>query len=210
MSESEEEVSSGRASTNPSPSAELEAPKHPLQNSWTLWYFKKDGSKDWESNQKQVITFNTVEDFWALYNHIESASKLSTGCDYSLFKEGIRPMWEDSLNEAGGKWQMQIDKRHRYTNLDRFWLEVMMCLIGEAFAENGVLVNGAVVNIRPKVDKISIWLSESSENQKEAIMSIGRCLKNRLQLSDQEQISFEVHKDSMTRHSSMVKRKFFV
>ena len=35
-----------RASTNPSPSAELEAvsPKHPLQSDWTLWYFKNDKS----------------------------------------------------------------------------------------------------------------------------------------------------------------------
>lgn len=59
MSESEEELSSAgppsRASTNPSPSAELEPAKHPLQNSWTLWYFKNDRTKDWESNQKQVI-----------------------------------------------------------------------------------------------------------------------------------------------------------
>ena len=36
-----------------------------------------------------------VEDFWALYNHIELASRLAAGCDYSLFKEGIKPMWED-------------------------------------------------------------------------------------------------------------------
>ena len=36
-----------------------------------------------------------VEDFWALYNHIELASRLAAGCDYSLFKEGVKPMWED-------------------------------------------------------------------------------------------------------------------
>ena len=28
----------------------------------------------------------TVEDFWSLYNHIEVASKLPPGADYSLFK----------------------------------------------------------------------------------------------------------------------------
>ena len=27
-----------------------------------------------------------MEDFWALYNHIELASRLAAGCDYSLFK----------------------------------------------------------------------------------------------------------------------------
>ena len=45
-----------RASTNPSPSAELEAvsPKHPLQSDWTLWYFKNDKSKSWDANLKSV------------------------------------------------------------------------------------------------------------------------------------------------------------
>ena len=57
MSDSEEEVSSGhvsRNSLNPSPNRELDTFKHPLQNKWTLWYYKNDRSKDWESNQKQV------------------------------------------------------------------------------------------------------------------------------------------------------------
>ena len=101
----------------------------------------------------QVITFSTVEDFWALYNHIEGAAKLNTGCDYSLFKEGIKPMWEDPHNELGGKWLLQLAKQQRISNLDGIWLEIMMCLIGEAFGEHGNVVNGAVVNIRGKVSK---------------------------------------------------------
>jgi len=59
--------------------------KHPLQNSWTLWFFKNDKSRSWEENQKPIITVNTVEDFWSLYNHIEVASKLPPSSDYSLF-----------------------------------------------------------------------------------------------------------------------------
>ena len=57
MSDSEEEVSSGhvsRNSLNTSPNRELDTFKHPLQNKWTLWYYKNDRSKDWESNKKQV------------------------------------------------------------------------------------------------------------------------------------------------------------
>ena len=105
----------------------------------------------------QVITFSTVEDFWALYNHIEGAAKLNTGCDYSLFKEGIKPMWEDQHNEQGGKWLLQLAKHQRITNLDGIWLEIMMCLIGEAFGEHGSIVNGAVVNIRGKVIQLFVY-----------------------------------------------------
>ena len=74
--------------------------KHPLQNAWTLWFFKNDKSRSWEENQRPIITVTTVEDFWALYNHIEVASKLPIGSDYSLFKEGIFPDWEDPRHVA--------------------------------------------------------------------------------------------------------------
>jgi translation initiation factor 4E len=39
--------------------------KHPLQNSWTLWYFENDRAKNWEDNQVEIYNFDTVEDFWA-------------------------------------------------------------------------------------------------------------------------------------------------
>ena len=51
-----------------------------------MWFFKNDKNKDWASNLRYITSFDTVEDFWALYNHILPASKLGVGCDYSLFK----------------------------------------------------------------------------------------------------------------------------
>jgi hypothetical protein len=38
--------------------------KHPLQNCWTLWYYENDRSQTWEKNQKEIASFQTVEDFW--------------------------------------------------------------------------------------------------------------------------------------------------
>ena len=65
--------------------------KHPLQNKWALWFFKNDKLKSWANNLRQITTFDTVEDFWAVYNHIQLASKLGLGCDYSLFKVRVKP-----------------------------------------------------------------------------------------------------------------------
>ena len=104
--------------------------KHPLQNAWTLWFFKNDKSRTWEENQRPIITVTTVEDFWSLYNHIEVASRLPPGADYSLFKEGIFPDWEDPRNQDGGRWVIAMDKRKRDL-LDTYWLEIMFFLIGE-------------------------------------------------------------------------------
>ena len=105
--------------------------KHPLQNAWTLWFFKNDKTRTWEENQRPIITVTTVEDFWSLYNHIEVASRLPPGSDYSLFKEGIFPDWEDKRNAPGGRWMINVDKRQRAECLDTYWLEILFFLIGE-------------------------------------------------------------------------------
>ncbi|KAG7153368.1 Eukaryotic translation initiation factor 4E-like 1, partial [Homarus americanus] len=78
--------------------------KHPLENTWTLWFFKIDPTKTWEDCQMLVASFNTIEDFWAVYNHIDPPSLLKNGRDYSLFKQHIKPMWEDENNCNGGRW----------------------------------------------------------------------------------------------------------
>lgn len=38
--------------------------KHPLQNTWSLWFYDNDKSKTWEENLIELTTFDTVEDFW--------------------------------------------------------------------------------------------------------------------------------------------------
>lgn len=182
--------------------------KHPLQNSWTLWFFKNDRNRCWEDNQRPIITFNTVEDFWALYNHIELASKLNAGCDYSLFKEGIKPMWEDDKNKRGGRWLINLDKKQRQNSLDNFWLEVMLCLIGESFDDHSQYVNGAVVSVRPKGDKIGMWLGDSTAS--ESITTVGRRVKERLGIDPQVTLGFEAHQDTMKKSGSTAKNRFVV
>jgi len=34
-------------------------------------------------------------------------------------------MWEDEHNKAGGRWLVNLDKRKRGAELDRFWLETV-------------------------------------------------------------------------------------
>ena len=68
------------------------------------------------------MSFSTVEDFWSVYNHIEQVSKLGTGCDYSFFKTGIKPMWEDESNKFGGRWIINIEKWQKAAGIiDKIW-----------------------------------------------------------------------------------------
>jgi len=148
-----------------------------------------------------VSEFYTVEDFWSIYNHIKSASELRVGCSYFVFKDGIKPMWEDPINRPGGRWLMSFDKRLRHI-LDQHWLEVLLCLIGEAFDDDGDDICGVVVDVRGKVDKISIWTRNSRNT--DTILNIGRVIKSRLTLPN-GQMSYESHEATSNKTSSSAK-----
>lgn len=62
-------VFKGSATTDVKSTANAEIPpefliKHPLQNTWSLWFYDNDRNKTWEENLIELTTFDTVEDFW--------------------------------------------------------------------------------------------------------------------------------------------------
>jgi len=76
--------------------------KHPLQNAWTLWFFKNDKSRSWEENQRPIITVTTVEDFWSLYNHIEVASRPAATTPSSRRASSLTGRTSETPPEVGG------------------------------------------------------------------------------------------------------------
>ncbi|PAA94504.1 hypothetical protein BOX15_Mlig000916g1, partial [Macrostomum lignano] len=180
--------------------------KHPLHNRWTLWFFKNDRQKSWNENQKEVTSFSFVEDFWALFNHIQPASKLPVGCDYSLFKHGINPMWEDPGNVNGGRWLITLDKNKRNHSMDSFWIETLLLLIGEGFDEDSDEVCGAIVQIRAKQDKLSVWTRTA--DKRDSCVNIGQRLKEALKIPDNIQIAYQTHTDQEQKSSSMAKSTY--
>lgn len=210
--ELEKQAESATEQTNPADQQQLQPAivdpecliKHPLQFTWTLWYQEMDRSKNWEDTLNEVTSFSTVEDFWSLYNHIKSPSDIKAGSDYSLFKTGVRPMWEDEGNKRGGRWMLNFTRGQRQ-DLDKYWLDTILCLIGEAF-DCADEICGAVVNVRPKGDKIAIWTANF--NNRDAVLSIGRIYKERLGLKFP--ITYHLHKDTMVKSGSSVKAAFTV
>uniref|UniRef100_A0A2K5C0Z7 Uncharacterized protein n=1 Tax=Aotus nancymaae TaxID=37293 RepID=A0A2K5C0Z7_AOTNA len=102
------------------------------------------------ANPEHYIKHPLQNNFWAAYNHIQLSSQLMPGCDYSLFKDNIEPMWEDEKNKQGGRYLITLNKQQRQSDLDCFWLETLLCLIGD-YSDD---VCGAVVNVRAKGDKM--------------------------------------------------------
>lgn len=71
-------------------------------------------------------------------NNVMKASKLSSGSNYHVFKEGVQPMWEDSQNRKGGKWVMNVNKKDG-DQLDQLWLNVVSTCTHIGMLEDGNL-----------------------------------------------------------------------
>ena len=62
-----------------------------------------------------------------VYNHITKATEITAGSNYHLFKEGIKPEWEDPVNDLGGKWVVTSPK-NKHSELNDLWLTtVRLC-----------------------------------------------------------------------------------
>ncbi|CAI9596057.1 unnamed protein product [Staurois parvus] len=76
--------------------------EHPLQYRYTFWYSRRTPSRpastlNYEQNIRQFATVATVEQFWRVYSHLVRPGDLSGYSDFHLFKEGIKPMWEEDI-----------------------------------------------------------------------------------------------------------------
>ena len=137
--------------------APLEIPPgdHRLQSSYCLWFSRKPAGKqaqNFDQNLREVGRFATAEQFWRLYSHLVRPGDLQSHSDFHLFKEGIKPMWEDDANRYGGKWIVRLRKGLS----SRCWENLILAMLGEQFMV-GEEICGAVVSVRFQEDILSIW-----------------------------------------------------
>ncbi|KAJ7070971.1 eukaryotic translation initiation factor 4E class I [Mycena amicta] len=192
--------------------------KHPLYSPWTLWFDSPQtkgrnmpqtpvsafpqtpvpqtpgvaAAMGWMEDIKRVISFDSVEEFWGLYNNIVPPSQLPQKANYYLFKEGIIPAWEDEANKNGGKWSIQLPKDKNRANVDKMWLYTMLAAIGETFdpsltdpagAPPSSLITGVIVSTRPQFYRLSIWTrlapsGAEDDKLRERIEGVGRHFKS--------------------------------
>ncbi|XP_050433234.1 eukaryotic translation initiation factor 4E-like [Adelges cooleyi] len=166
---------------------------HLLRDSWKLWYWKFNtvAPLDWIDNLNGLCEFDSVEKFWSIFNHIKMPSTLKIGCDYSVFKTDIKPMWEDKSNKNGGRWLIKDNGM-----LDQYWMDLLMSMIGGMYEPYNDNICGIVYN-RRQYSKLSIWISTCEPS---VVNDIGSKLKDYLNVK--ERIVFEKHSDTSTKKKS--------
>lgn len=191
--------------------ANSQASLYPLKRAWTWWYLNDDRQKTWEERLKEVYTFKTVPEFWALYDSIKPPSGLNPQCDYNVFRDKIQPMWEVPQNANGGRWLIVVD-RSKQDVVDSIWLEILMAMVGEQFGQDMESICGLVCNVRGKGSKISVWTKDCNDD--DTNMRIGVVLKEKLMAASQglarplfDVIRYEDHDSCQKKTSSVVKAK---
>ena len=130
-------------------------PLHLLNSRWALWAqkkVKKAAGASWYEGYVCLGRFDTVEGFWQLYSHLSRPEAVQGSADLMLFRDGIRPVWEDEANKGGGKWTLRM----KMTGASLVWEELMLNLIGETL-DGGSDICGAIISLRFQDSNISLW-----------------------------------------------------
>ena len=136
---------------------------HMLANKWTMWAHLPHDI-DWSIHSyKKIYTMNTVEDTIALMETIPDV--LVKNCMLFIMKDGIKPIWEDPLNRAGGCFSNKI--------VYDVWKDLSYVLVGESISnELSFVKNVTGITISPKKNFciIKIWMSTCA-NQNPSIVT---------------------------------------
>ena len=116
---------------------------------------------EYKSQIKKISEFDTVEDFWAIYQHLKRPDKCNEGIEFHMFKNKIKPIWDDEYNINGGRLTIKLTQGHT----DIIWEEILLGLIGDRFPkEISDKINGVLFSAKNGYNIIQIWFREYNEN----------------------------------------------
>lgn len=154
----------------------------PLRYNWAIWeqvMQSSDGKAGQYSDAtRKVAGFATVQEFWKLWNHMPQPSELldqkrmvreqSDGLHVidaiMIFRENIRPEWEDKQNATGGHFQFQLKPSVGGGQIDEYWNNLVLGMIGNTIDPSNMITGIRLVDklAGPRaagVIRIEVWFS---------------------------------------------------
>ena len=139
-----------------------------LSDKYAFWYHINEISPDqeYESQIKKLAEFDTLEDFWAIFQYLKKPDDCKQAIEFQLFKDPIKPMWEDENNKDGGRIALKL--RKEFSNL--VWEELVFAFIGGYFTkEIKDEINGLVINCKKDFNTLQIWIKSYTNEVTSAI-----------------------------------------
>jgi translation initiation factor 4E len=177
----------------------------PLRYTWCIWEqimqsADKSGSQYSDATHK-VASFSTVQDFWKMWNHMPQPSELleqkrmvreqPDGLHVidaiMIFRDGIRPEWEDSMNAAGGHFQFQLKPSVGGGQIDEFWNNLVLGMIGATIEPANMITGIRLVDKlsgprSANVIRLEVWFSNYEDTQAVNTLrkNVEKCMATRL------------------------------
>lgn len=178
-----------------------------LSNTWVLYDHERSDKDTYENCTRKIGSFSTVEGFWSIFNNYPLVSEIfNDGISkpvlgqreisaLSLFKENIKPIWEDPMNSTGGEFvKRRFNKKNPMEEAMIDWENLVLSCIGENLDDSitGVrIIDSSVPNIYKKKSfktlyRIEIWFSDLSKKD-----SIEKTLNDILNMD--HPLNFKLH-----------------
>lgn len=181
----------------------------PLKDTWWLWeqagaVTDGRGATNYNESTRKIVPFRSVQEFWAIWNGIPQPSELLDGKRFTrqqanggvvpidalmIFKEGVKPEWEDAANATGGHFQVQLKLTPSTgpAQIDEFWNNVVLGMVGASLEPydmiTGVrLVDKLAAGKAAGHVRIELWFRRMDDSSAVSALkkNFERCLSTRL------------------------------
>jgi translation initiation factor 4E len=179
-----------------------------FKNGWVLWekpVQNHSNDHDHYSTAMRVLSrMSNVEEFWKYWLCVPQPSELLEGKHFvrevantdgelshidtlMLFREGIRPEWEDPANATGGHFQYMFKVNSiPPAQLDEYWNNIVIGIVGGAIQPHELLTGVRLLDKstvgRNSIIRIEVWFRDfhNTEAVNALKASLEHCMAQRL------------------------------
>lgn len=175
-----------------------------LRYTWTIWeQIMQNDAKNaqYSDATHKVASFQTVKGFWKYWNHLPQPSELLDGKKFvretaetksvvdalMVFREGIKPEWEDSTNATGGHFQFQLKPNLGGGVIDEYWNNIVLGMIGGTIEPADMITGVRLVDklsqpARAAAVRIEVWFSDFENTEKVDLLqrNLEKCMATKL------------------------------
>jgi len=178
---------------------------------WTVWFDETgdqsslankenaDGNSpsqhDFLERMVKAGTCSSYESFRNIWRQLcDGCGEPPVNTNIRVFRDGLKPLWEDPANVDGGKFVICIGAKDG--GIEKF-LAMVSALIANDLSDKELL-NGAVLSSRTWGHTLSLWHASAKPGDR-----IAQTLESELRaLVDEVSISFHQHRKTLSYHSS--------
>jgi translation initiation factor 4E len=176
----------------------------PLRYTWAIWeqiMQSTDKAAAYSDATHEVASFSTVQAFWKLWNHMPQPSELLEQMRMvreqpdglhvidaiMIFRESIRPEWEDKMNATGGHFQFQLRPNIGGGQVDEYWNNLVLGMIGATIEPANMITGVRLVDKlsgprAANVIRLEVWFTNNDDSAAVATLrkNVEKCMATRL------------------------------